>query len=41
MKNLNFYKRGAAAYAAIAAGESALYANIILKKGVVQKEQAL
>jgi L-fucose mutarotase len=31
-----FYKRGAAAYAAVATGEQALYANIILKKGVVK-----
>jgi L-fucose mutarotase len=31
-----FYKRGAAAYAAVATGEGALYANIILKKGVVK-----
>ncbi|MDR1443245.1 MAG: fucose isomerase [Treponema sp.] len=30
-----FYKRGTAAYAALATGEKALYANIILKKGVV------
>jgi L-fucose mutarotase len=32
-----FYKRGAAAYAALATGEEARYANIILKKGVVIK----
>jgi L-fucose mutarotase len=30
-----FYKRAQAAYAVIATSESALYANIILKKGVV------
>ncbi len=30
-----FYERAKAAYAIIATGESALYANIILKKGVV------
>jgi L-fucose mutarotase len=33
----DFYKRGAAAYAAVATGEQARYANIILKKGVVIK----
>ena len=30
-----FYPRGAKCYACIATGETALYANIILKKGVV------
>ena len=30
-----FYERGKAAYAIIATGESAIYANIILKKGVI------
>jgi L-fucose mutarotase len=30
-----FYDRAAAAYAVIATGETALYANIILKKGVI------
>ena len=30
-----FYKRARKAYAVIASGETALYANIILKKGVV------
>lgn len=30
-----FYKRAKQAYAVLATGESALYANIILKKGVV------
>ena len=30
-----FYERAKKAYAIIATGESALYANIILKKGVV------
>ena len=30
-----FYERAKAAYAIIATGESAIYANIILKKGVV------
>ncbi len=32
-----FYERAKKAYAVIATGESALYANIILKKGVVIK----
>ncbi len=31
-----FYERAKAAYAVVATGESALYANIILKKGVVK-----
>jgi len=31
-----FYERARKAYAVIATGESALYANIILKKGVIQ-----
>lgn len=30
-----FYERAAKAYAVIATGESALYANLILKKGVI------
>ena len=30
-----FYERAKRAYAVIATGESALYANIILKKGVI------
>ena len=30
-----FYPRGAKCYACIATGETALYANVILKKGVV------
>jgi L-fucose mutarotase len=30
-----FYERAKAAYAIVATGESALYANVILKKGVV------
>jgi L-fucose mutarotase len=33
-----FYERARKAYAVIATGESALYANIILKKGVVVEE---
>jgi L-fucose mutarotase len=31
-----FYERAKTAYAVIATGENALYANIILKKGVIQ-----
>lgn len=31
-----FYERARKAYAIVATGESALYANVILKKGVVQ-----
>ena len=31
-----FYPRGAKCYACIATGETALYTNIILKKGVVK-----
>jgi L-fucose mutarotase len=31
-----FYERAAKAYAAVTTGEAALYANIILKKGVVK-----
>ena len=32
---MNFYERARHAYAVVATGEKALYANIILKKGVV------
>ena len=35
MERFAFYDRAKAAYAIIATGESAIYANIILKKGVV------
>ncbi|MDR0730220.1 MAG: fucose isomerase [Treponema sp.] len=35
IERFEFYKRGAAAYAAVATGEPARYANILLKKGVV------
>lgn len=35
MERFAFYERSKKAYAVIATGESALYANIILKKGVV------
>jgi L-fucose mutarotase len=35
IERYEFYERAKKAYAVIATGESALYANIILKKGVV------
>ncbi len=35
MERFAFYERAKKAYAIVATGESALYANIILKKGVV------
>ena len=31
-----FYERARSAYAVVATGETAIYANIILKKGVVK-----
>lgn len=37
MDKFEFYERAKNAYAVITTGESALYANIILKKGVVQE----
>ena len=37
MGRFAFYERAKAAYAVIATGESAIYANIILKKGVVKE----
>lgn len=36
MERFNFYNRAQRAYAVIATGETAIYANIILKKGVVK-----
>ena len=36
LERFSFYERAKEAYAVVATGESALYANIILKKGVVQ-----
>ena len=36
MERFNFYSRAQRAYAVIATGETAIYANIILKKGVVK-----
>ena len=38
IERFEFYERAKKAYAVIATGESALYANIILKKGVVTLE---
>ncbi|MBM6953218.1 RbsD/FucU family protein [Enorma phocaeensis] len=35
VSRFDFYDRGANAYAVIATGEHALYANLILKKGVI------
>ena len=37
MERFAFYERAKAAYAVIATGESAIYANVILKKGVVKE----
>lgn len=36
IERFDFYRRGTASYAAIATSEKALYANIILKKGIVK-----
>ena len=36
LERFAFYERAKQAYAVIATGESAIYANIILKKGVIQ-----
>lgn len=36
MERFAFYDRARKAYAVIATGETAVYANIILKKGVVK-----
>ena len=38
VKRLAFYERAQKAYAVIATSESALYANIILKKGVIKQQ---
>lgn len=35
LERFDFYERSKKAYAVIATGESALYANILLKKGVI------
>ncbi len=36
MERFDFYERAKKAYAIVATGEKAIYANILLKKGVVQ-----
>lgn len=36
-----FYERAKKAYAVVATGETAIYANILLKKGVVSKEDCI
>lgn len=36
LERFSFYERAKAAYAIVATGESALYANILLKKGVIR-----
>ena len=36
MERFAFYERAKKAYAVVATGETAIYANILLKKGVVQ-----
>jgi L-fucose mutarotase len=38
VQKTEFYPRGTKCYACIATGETALYANIILKKGVVKED---
>ncbi len=38
VERFEFYERAKKAYAVVATGETALYANIILKKGVVLEE---
>ena len=35
IERFDFYRRGKDAYAIIATGESAIYANVILKKGII------
>ncbi len=39
VERFDFYERAKKAYAVIATGETAIYANIILKKGVVIQEE--
>ncbi|MDJ0978132.1 MAG: RbsD/FucU domain-containing protein [Erythrobacter sp.] len=38
LERSNFYKRARAAFAIVATGETALYANLILKKGIVRPQ---
>ncbi|GBG12321.1 fucose isomerase [Paenibacillus agaridevorans] len=40
IERFSFYERAKRAYAIVATGESALYANLILKKGVVKPDNA-
>ncbi len=40
VERFSFYERAQSAYAVVATGEAALYANIILKKGVVTSPSA-
>jgi L-fucose mutarotase len=35
LERFDFYERAKSAYAVVATGESAIYANVILKKGVI------
>ena len=37
LERFAFYERAKAAYAVVATGESAIYANVILKKGVIKE----
>ena len=39
MERFAFYERAKKAYAVIATGETAIYANVLLKKGVVLPEE--
>ena len=39
MERFSFYERAKKAYAVVATGESALYANILLKKRVITVEE--
>ena len=39
LERFDFYERAKSAFAVVATGESALYANLILKKGVVKPEK--
>lgn len=41
LRREDFYDRSKKAYAIVATGETSLYANIILKKGVVVKKNAI
>lgn len=41
LERFAFYERAKTAYAVIATGETAIYANILLKKGIVLPEESL